>query len=135
MASSFGNENIVKLEQLSDDQKPNLGKTIHVTWDSKSGSLSYTLLPPDSPDFGSWDIPNISETQLGRYADRLAAAIAETVSIGNPSDQLWTDVHLNFSSIGKTLFEEILPPKVAEKMRIWPEKTVIAMATNEHWIP
>lgn len=112
-------------------------RMIWVNWNQRQGKITYDL-KPSAPDDD--DLPcDKSFPQLQRdiqdYLKNLNEFLNEAVVQANPSDELWQSICLNLEGYGRTLFDQLIPPQIAERSRQWPPDATVIVSTNENWIP
>ncbi len=108
--------------------------TLHVNWMERESKLLYTIYPADR--LGEWErtIPNIQQ-QIEDDLRNLNAFLTEVVQQGNPSDDKWDSICFNLQSVGTDLFNMLIPPEVAKRVRNWKLGSPVIISTNEQWIP
>lgn len=108
--------------------------TLHVNWIEKENKLLYTIYPANR--IGEWEktVPNIQQ-QIEDDLRNLNAFLTEVVQQGNPSDEKWDSICFNLQGVGASLFEMLIPPEVANRVRTWKIDSPIIISTNEQWIP
>ncbi len=117
------------------DGKPTVRKHIlHVTWMNKTGELHYVF--PDVDEAGPWtnDAPDLKSGIEESLLD-LNAFLTEAVSTPFFSKKSWDSTLLNLKGQGKFLFDTLVPSAVADQIKLWAKDSMLAISTNEQWIP
>jgi hypothetical protein len=110
--------------------------TLHVSWDEKGGRIIYSIYDNNRTDIGDWkqSVPDIKEYIRERLQE-LNAFLHEVVVQGNPSEEMWESICFQLQSVGKSLFEDLIPFQVREKSLKWKKEAILLISTNEQWIP
>ena len=124
------------IEKLTFDSEPGQSITLHVDWNKSQGELSYTIYSNNELPAGDWHqpIPNTLE-DIENFWTRLDNILNEAITRGSPSEKVWKSICFKLKSIGISLFEQLIPPEVAQRLRELPPGFSVRVSTNEQWIP
>ncbi|VEP16863.1 Similar to Q3MB33_ANAVT Peptidase C14 (fragment) [Hyella patelloides LEGE 07179] len=114
-------------------------RTLHVFWSKCEAKLFYTIYSPHSSEAGDWnkeisDQSNI-ETEIENFWSELSDILGDTITIGNPPNQIWQDIDSTLKSFGQRLFKNLVPDQVAKRIKDWRSGFSVRVSTNEQWIP
>jgi len=107
---------------------------LHVTWLSRVGELRYKLPALYPSDEWVQSAPDL-KSQIEDSLRELNAFLTEAVSSVPLTKQFWASICLNLQAKGAFLFDTLIPPRVGELLASWPADSILAISTNEQWIP
>ena len=75
------------------------------------------------------------KSEIEDYLRDLNAFLTDAVSQGSPSDDLWRSIELNLRGVASSLFDQVIPEDLKPIIETWSRGEVLAISTNEQWIP
>jgi len=109
-----------------------------VEW-TGDGHLSYRLVDPASgssePRETGTSRTALLEPQVREWAERQSEIIQDYLREDYATQAELNDALAGLRSIGHTLFEQLVPPQLAAQAAAWPPGSLVAIDSNEGWVP
>lgn len=107
---------------------------LHVTWLSRVGELHFKVPTLSTDDEWVQSSPEL-KSQIEDSLRELNAFLTEAVSTQGMTKPFWESICLNLKAKGAFLFNTLIPKDVIALLSSWPGHSILAISTNEQWIP
>jgi CHAT domain len=111
-------------------------RQFNVEWDRRRAKLLYTIRSPDTSEYSEVISCLENPEQINQFWEELACILTDAIPpIGNPTHTAQRNILFNLRGLGQELFNQLVPPTVANHIQAWQPGLSVRISTNEPWIP
>ncbi|GAB1542299.1 hypothetical protein NUACC21_49730 [Scytonema sp. NUACC21] len=125
-----------RVQALSNEIKCREQRTLLVNWDESGGKLYYRIYSNKNKAFEEGEQNfQVNKEQVENYLRTLNKFLLEIVQVALPTKEELKNLYSELATVGKSLFDLLIPPALKEGMQKWQPNSYIFVSTNEQWIP